>query len=97
MVDKTNIINVHCSKCNEIFKIGITHDTLETIDKFPFPIVLMHYSHTGDESVHTLIAYIDKELNCRHVEYLVGKKVFITPYILYNPAKLVLSCNKIGK
>ncbi|TFF86407.1 MAG: hypothetical protein EU551_01630 [Promethearchaeota archaeon] len=97
MVDNTNIIKVSCSKCGEIFKIGITDDTLKTIDRFPFPIVLMHISHSGDKNVHTLIAYIDRDLRCRHVEYLVGKKVYITPYILYNPAKLVLSCNKIGK
>jgi hypothetical protein len=54
--------------------------------------------HTGNEGshpvVHNLVAYIDKQLKCRHTEYLDGSRVFITPYILYNPNLLRVFCFK---
>lgn len=54
----------------------------------------MHVGIDGVKQVHTLVAYIDKNLKCRHVEVLSGKRLFITPFILYNPSLLFLSCNK---
>jgi len=92
-----NITRVPCSKCDRVFKVVIDEDVLEKAERFPFPIVLMHYSDEDKDikqEVHTLIAYIDKQLNCRHVTVLDGKRVFITPYILYNPDLIVLSCSK---
>jgi hypothetical protein len=54
--------------------------------------------HTGGDAshpeVHNLVAYIDKQLQCRHAEYLDGSRVFITPYILYNPHLLRVFCWK---
>lgn len=96
MVQVTKVL---CSKCGRVFKAEITQDILDDIERYPFPIVLMHVSvEDGKKEVHTLVAYIDKQLNCRHVSVLLGKKLFITPYILYNPNLLVLSCNKnLGK
>ncbi len=48
---------VTCSKCNKIFKVEISSELLEQVDKFPFPVVLMHITHDGDRNIHTLIAY----------------------------------------
>ncbi len=92
-----NITRVPCSKCKRVFKVVIEREVIENAEIFPFPIVLMHYSDESEDSkrgVHTLIAYIDKKMNCRHVSVLDGKRVFITPYILYNPNLIVLSCSK---
>lgn len=91
----SKITRVPCPKCNRVFKARITTDILEDVERYPFTIVLMHVSSEKDKrEVHTLVAYIDKELHCRHVNLLLGKKLFITPYILYNPNLLSLSCNK---
>jgi hypothetical protein len=92
---KAKITRVPCPKCNRIFKAHISLDILEDVERYPFNIVLMHVSIEEDKKeVHTLVAYIDKELKCRHVNLLLGKKLFITPFILYNPSLLSLSCNK---
>ena len=86
---------IPCKECEDrIFKIAITEDLLEDVEKYPFTIVTMHAAHDGTKKVHTVVAYIDKQLQCRHAEVLTGKRVFITPYILYNPNLLFLSCVK---
>jgi hypothetical protein len=91
---------VPCKFCNRIFTVGLDERVLkkmEKIDRYPFPIVLMHLANNekeDKEEVHTLIAYIDKQLNCRHVTILDGKRVFITPYILYNPNLILFSFSK---
>jgi hypothetical protein len=86
---------IPCRYCgNRIFKINISKDLLNDIERFPFAIITMHVSNDGLKQVHTLVAYIDKNLTCRHVELLSGKRFFITPYVLYNPSLLFLSCNK---
>ena len=90
---------IPCKKCGgRIFKIKISEDLLNDVEKFPFAIISMHLSNDGTRQVHTLVAYIDRAFKCRHVEVLSGKRIFITPYILYNPNLLFLSCNKnLGK
>ncbi|MBD3194835.1 MAG: hypothetical protein GF317_07265 [Candidatus Lokiarchaeota archaeon] len=86
---------VPCSECNRVFKIVVSEDVVDSVERFPFPIVLMHYSSKNDKkAVHTMIAYIDKDMQCRHCTVLDGKRVYITPYILYNPNLVALSCNK---
>ena len=86
---------ITCKKCNNrIFKISISEDLLNDIERFLFAIITMHVSSDGLKQIHTLVAYIDKHFKCRHVEILSGKRLFITPYILYNPSLLFLSCNK---
>lgn len=87
---------VPCRKCGDrVFSVTLSQDLIDAVERFPFTIVLMHVGEEdGKREVHTMVAYIDKDLNCRHVEILTGKKVFITPYILYNPNLLYLSCNK---
>jgi len=93
--DNVHETMVPCKKCgSRIFKIKLTEDLLNDIEKFPFAIISMHLSHDGKRQIHTLIAYIDRKFKCRHVEVLSGKRIFITPYILYNPNLLFLSCNK---
>lgn len=86
---------VPCKQCGRVFKVNITDEILQDVQKFPFPVVLMHISNDDKKEVHTLIAYIDDNLHCRHVENLIGKRVFITPYILYNPSLMMLRCNKV--
>lgn len=87
---------VSCRLCNRTFKVSIPTEVIESNEKFPFTIVSMHVAveKNGDRNVHTLVCYIDKDINCRHIEALIGRKVFITPYIAYNPNLLLFSCNK---
>lgn len=93
--DVVKIALVPCSKCGKIFKVEITQDILNDIERYPFTIVLMHVSsvENGKKEIHTLVAYLDKYLNCRHVTVLLGRRLFITPYVLYNPTLLILSCS----
>lgn len=95
--EKKLTTRVPCSKCGgRVFKVEIDQEVFENIQRYPFPIILMHSSTSEKErrEVHTLIAYIDKDLQARHVTILDGKRVFITPYILYNPNLIAFSCNK---
>ena len=95
---------VPCKECGgKIYTLILTQDMLNSIEKYPFTIVCMHVgieekketkTYFGKE-VHTMVAYIDKDLHCRHVEVLTGKRVYVTPYILYNPKLLQLTCNKL--
>lgn len=88
-------LRIPCSKCNKTYKIKLPMDISNNIEHYPFPIVLMHTGNENDRrKIHTMIAYIDKELKCRHVDFLEGKRVFITPYIVYNPSLLQMYCNK---
>ena len=92
-----NITRVPCSLCNRIFKVSIDKRVINNLEQFPFPIVLMHYAAEDENhksEVHTLIAYIDQHMSCRHVTVLDGRRVFITPYILYNPNLIAISCSK---
>jgi len=89
------VVLIQCPKCKAIVKIKLAASIGETIEYFPFPVIAMHTG--GDAShpeVHNLVAYIDKQLQCRHAEYLDGSRVFITPYILYNPHLLRVFCWK---
>jgi hypothetical protein len=93
--EHTHETMIPCKKCGgRIFKIKLSKDLITDIEKFPFAIISMHVSHDGMRRVHTLVAYIDRNFKCRHVEVLSGKRLFITPYILYNPNLLFLSCSK---
>jgi hypothetical protein len=92
---KKYVTMVPCSECKRVFKTIIEKQVVENVERFPFPIVLMHYASKDDNrEVHTMIAYIDKDMQCRHCTVLDGKRVYITPYILYNPNLIALSCNK---
>lgn len=99
-IEIKNITRVPCKLCNRIFTVGIDPSIIEKVnqeERFPFPIVLMHLAggeKGKSEEVHTLIAYIDKQMHCRHVTVLDGKRVFITPYILYNPNLILFSFSK---
>ncbi len=95
----TQLVSVHkvlvpCPICNRVFHQQLSSDIVEDVDRFPFPIVCMHTAGQGGKEVHTMVAYVDKQLKCRHVESLPGKRVFITPYIMYNPSLLQLQCGK---
>jgi hypothetical protein len=93
--DVVKIALVPCSRCGRVFKAEITQDILNDVERYPFTIVLMHVSvENGKKEIHTLVAYLDKSLNCRHVTVLLGRRLFITPYVLYNPNLLILSCNR---
>ncbi|MBD3341841.1 MAG: hypothetical protein GF353_22240 [Candidatus Lokiarchaeota archaeon] len=97
---KVHTTLVPCKKCQgRVFKIKLNQDLLDEVDRYPFTIITMHTALQSEKKeIHTLVVYIDKDLNARHVEVLSGKRVFITPYILYNPSMLFLSCNKnMGK
>lgn len=96
MLSKEYSVSIPCKQCGgRIFKVNISEDVIQSVERYPFTIVCMHVGLDAEKKqVHTMVAYIDKELNCRHVEVLQGKKVFVTPYILYNPNLLFLSCNK---
>lgn len=92
---------VPCNKCGgRVFEVSLTQDLIDDVKRFPFTIVLMHVGMNPDNpeessrEVHTMVAYIDKQFHCRHVQVLTGRKVFVTPYIVYNPNLLYLSCNK---
>ncbi|MBN1800793.1 MAG: hypothetical protein JW891_04760 [Candidatus Lokiarchaeota archaeon] len=98
MLIKNEIVRVTqvlCPECKRTFNVEITHEIIDNVDRYPFTIVLMHVSEQeAKREVHMLVVYIDQQLNCRHVTLLLGKRLFITPYILYNPNLLMLSCNK---
>ena len=92
--DKIEVMtSIRCKECDgRVFNISISDELLKDVEKFPFTIVSMHAAVDGSKKIHTLLAYIDKHLQCRYVEALTGKCVFITPYVLYNPNLLFLSC-----
>lgn len=93
--NKFKKLRIPCCKCNKTYKINLPMDITNDVENYPFPLVLMHTAHENDRNkIHTLIAYIDKDLKCRHIEFLEGKRVFITPYIIYNPSLLQMYCNK---
>lgn len=90
--DNKKTVLIPCPNCGEIVKIQLDVSITNKIECFPFPILAMH---TGaGKNIHTLVAYIDKQLRCRHAEYLSGKRVFITPFIAFNPSLLQIYCNK---
>lgn len=91
---KIHEVHVPCSMCKRTFSLGLSEDIFTYVERFPFPIVCMHTAGDSGKEVHTLVAYVDKQFKCRHVEYLVGNRVFITPFILYNPTLLQLQCSK---
>jgi len=86
---------IPCKQCGRVFRINISDEILQDVEKYPFPLILMHLAKDETKEFHTVIAYIDQNFQCRHVEYLIGKRVFITPYILYNPSLMMLRCNKV--
>ena len=92
---KLKTLRIPCKKCGgRMFKIKIANQMAETAEYYPFPIILMH-SDINNNGLHTLIAYLDKNLSVRSVDYLEGKnRVFITPYILYKPSLLKAYCYK---
>lgn len=96
--DKAIKVRIPCPKCSFIIIIKMDEKyvkELETKDiSFPFPIIAMHTIMKPKREIHTLVAYIDKQLKCRHAEYLSGERVFITPYIVYNPSLLQMFCIK---
>ncbi|MBD3197681.1 MAG: hypothetical protein GF317_21695 [Candidatus Lokiarchaeota archaeon] len=86
---------VTCPECpNRDFKVRVSPDLLESVESFPFELVLMHVAGDDKKHVHTLVAYIDKNLECKHSVCLTGRRVIVTPYILYNPRLLSLSTYK---
>ncbi|UYP47776.1 hypothetical protein NEF87_004061 [Candidatus Lokiarchaeum ossiferum] len=93
---KSTTVLIPCKKCNETKKIEINKSMVENVENFPFPIFLMHCADNseGKIEIHTLIAYLDNKLNCRHVEFLEGNQVFITPFILYNSNLLHVYCQR---
>lgn len=91
-MEESENINILCPECKKIYKIIISRKILEDVKNFPFPVVTMHASDES-ERIHTLLVYLDENLKCRHIEY-IDKRVFITPYILYNPCLLNVYCHK---
>ena len=91
MKDLENI-QILCPECKKIYKILISKKILEDVKSFPFPVITMHASEES-ENIHTLLVYLDQNLKCRHIEF-IDKRVFITPYILYNPCLLNVYCHK---
>ncbi len=88
-------LRIPCKKCGKSYKIQVPLNITEEVDHFPFPLILMHSADDADgEKIHTMLAYIDKNLKCRHVDFLKGKRVYITPYIVYNPSLLQVYCKK---
>lgn len=85
-------IQILCPKCKKVYKIVISKQITEDVKTYPFPVVAMHASEES-ENIHTLLVYLDESLKCRHIEY-IDKRVFITPYILYNPYLLNIYCHK---
>lgn len=90
------ILRIPCEICNRTFKVKIPSSLAVKVENFPFPIVLMHSASQDDgkREIHTMIAYLDHELHCRHVDHVSGERVFITPYIIYNPSLLQVYCVK---
>lgn len=80
-------VNVPCSQCKKTFSVSVDVDKMSQKSN-PFPLLFMHTRDWGEKAVHIMIAYIDKNANCRHVELLDGDTVFITPFIIYNPELL---------
>ncbi len=94
---QTYKVRVSCPDCQgRQFKVTLTQDMIDSIESFPFEVVLMHIAGSEKRTVHTLIAYIDKNLECHHSVCLTGRRVIITPYILYNPNLLYFSCYQKG-
>ena len=88
-------LRIPCKKCNKTFKINVPRNIAVDVDQFPFPIILMHSAEEdGKRKIHTMLAYIDQNLKCRHVDHLKGQRVYITPYIVYNPSMLSVYCAK---
>ncbi len=84
--------SIRCKECGgRVFNITISDELLQDVERYPFTIVSMHAAADGSKKIHTLVAYIDNHLQCRHVEALTGKRIFLTPYVLYNPNLLFLS------
>jgi hypothetical protein len=73
---------------------SIIEDISKSGGSFPFPIIVMHTVMEPHKEIHSLVAYIDKNFKCRHAEFLSGSRVFITPYIVYNPSLLQMYCMK---
>ncbi len=80
--------NIPCDSCKKTYHIDVREETIREQSRYPFPILVMHTWSWGRRQVHSLIAYIDKDGKCRHTELLDGNRVFITPYIVYNPDML---------
>jgi len=91
---QTKTVLVLCEKCKRVWKAKLEVSMLQDIKNYPFPIVMMHTDPVNTGKMHLLIAYIDMHLKCRHVDYLHGNQVFITPFIVYNPHLLRVFCNK---
>jgi len=91
-MEELKSVNILCPECKKVYKIIISRKILEDVKSFPFPIITMHAS---DEigKIHTLLVYLDESLKARHIER-IDKRVFITPYILYNPCLLNVYCHK---
>ncbi|MHA1734011.1 MAG: hypothetical protein ACTSU5_18880 [Promethearchaeota archaeon] len=52
-----------CPVCGEAFSLGVEAGFLATVDRFPFPHVLLHGS-----PLHALVAYVDQNGDVRGVE-----------------------------
>ncbi|KYC45809.1 MAG: hypothetical protein APG12_00789 [Candidatus Methanofastidiosum methylothiophilum] len=91
-MEELESVNILCPVCKKVYKIEISKEIIEGVSGFPFPIIAMHASEEIGK-IHTLLVYLDESLKCRHIEH-IDKRVFITPYIIYNPCLLNVYCHK---